>query len=283
MFEQDIANREVGQLPLSIATSLAIEGSLGVHPDNPLTTKPLLEFQELWVNLRTLYRNFMGAIDKEVAAKITASPIAEALAAEMEVIRNAVADHSSMKVIFYVCEYSGMEVRYKHAQLRVDSTERQQHYKLLQDKSIQLLLDYVQDNNIGDVYLFPLKLTPKQKTKALILTHCAYDLVSYKAFEELQLLESHTGKVKPRSMWYTKYYNGKELPHIPFREDLLQVFGDSEHFKPMPIQHRREILDIAERYNWTQATKTEKIRYGVDQLKNPYLKDVLHSMISSRV
>ena len=30
------AERDVGQFPLSIGTSLALEGSLGIHPDRPI-------------------------------------------------------------------------------------------------------------------------------------------------------------------------------------------------------------------------------------------------------
>jgi hypothetical protein len=96
----------------------------------------------------------------------------------------------------------------------------------------------------------------------------------------LVLLESHTGKIKPRGQWYTKYLNGKDLVQIPFNEGFLQVFGDSETFRPMDIRFRRAILEIAERYKWTAVSTLEKLNYGIDQLKNPYYKEVLRKIVN---
>jgi hypothetical protein len=129
------------------------------------------------------------------------------------------------------------------------------------------------------IYTTPLKLHPKVKTNALIITHIAYDLVAHKEFKQLTLLESHTGSFKQQAQWHTKYLNGKELPMIPFREDMLQVFGDSETFRPMDPKMRKEVVEIATRYNWNATTKLEKIRYGISQLNNPYAREVLSAIL----
>jgi len=57
--------REVGEFGLSIATDLAIAGSLGRHPDNPLTRRPVDDYREVWCNLATLVRNAYGSYATE--------------------------------------------------------------------------------------------------------------------------------------------------------------------------------------------------------------------------
>jgi hypothetical protein len=45
LIERFVAGREVSGLPLSIATSLAIESACGVHPEIPVKAAPALDFQ----------------------------------------------------------------------------------------------------------------------------------------------------------------------------------------------------------------------------------------------
>jgi hypothetical protein len=132
----------------------------------------------------------------------------------------------------------------------------------------------------GDmIQLFKLKIEPKHYPSAMMLTHYAYDLVNYRDFNKLVLLESHTGAIKERAQWYSKYYNGRELAMIPFREDFLQVFGDNEHFRPMDIRLRKDLIEIAIQYKWSSISTTDKILYGINQMKNPYYKEILKDIL----
>ena len=58
-------NRTIGQFPISIATSLAIESALGVHPDIPVTGVPVEKYNAIYINVRTLIRNFIGSLEKD--------------------------------------------------------------------------------------------------------------------------------------------------------------------------------------------------------------------------
>lgn len=274
MYEEVIASRTVGQYPLSVATSLAIESANGIHPEIVVDSPPIRRFDELWVNLRTLYRNFVGALPKERARVVPSEESAHALMQEMEQIAQLV----RCPVVFYVSNYKDIDVRYPHATIRMDSTDNQRLYTSMQHETLEVLLKL---NPPQKVLGFELKIHPeKPQTKALLLTHYPYDLLSSRSFGDLVLLESHTGRIKERAEWYTKYYQGKDLPPLPFREDLIQVFGDAEHFRPMDLKLRHALLEIAKQYNWTAITTYSKLIYGIEQLQNPYYTAFMKELMS---
>ncbi|MNU19677.1 hypothetical protein D3C71_79100 [compost metagenome] len=279
MFAEAIAARAVGQYPISIATSLALESAAGIHPELPQTptNPPIAKFDQLWINVRTLFRNFLGALDKETVRGVQAPEIALTLFAEMDTIRDIVADISGgrCKVVFYVSNYAGLNTRFRHAVLRMDTTERQKEYTAIQTQTLELMFHQQPQAFKG----FHLRLRPENQPRAMIITHYAYDLASHDHFGKLVLLESHTGAIKEFAQWYTKYYEGKSLSMIPFREDFLQLFGDAETFRPFDIKLRKELIDIATKYKWTAVTTKAKILYGIDTLTNPYWKATLKDML----
>lgn len=273
----DYPGRTTGQFPISVATSLAIEAALGIYPERPEDPAPILEYEELWINLRTLFRNLHGSFDKGVAETVGIGTYAEALNDEMSQIHEIITGRTNgmTKVIYYISDYADIESKYPYAVIRRDNTTRQKLFTAMLKDSIATLVKMHPEGNIRKVRL---KLKPEHKTKAMILTHIAFDLVSYPDFKELVLLESHTGAIKPRPMWSSKYYEGKTLSMIPFREDFLQIFGDNEFFRPADKKLRQELMELAVRYRWSAVTTEEKINYGIAQIKNPYALEVLRSM-----
>jgi hypothetical protein len=279
-----IAERAVGQYPLSIATSLAIESANGIHPELPVSSPPILEYEELWINLRTMFRNFVGSLDKVTAGMLHAAEAVDSLEDEMEQIGHIIQESSSSrcKVIYYLSNYARMETKYPFAVVKRDNTPKQMEYTAILNKTLDILLERHKDRR--DIRVFERKISPPQSPtpKALVITHYAYDLLSAKAFRSLTLLESHTGRIKHRALWYTKYANGRDLVMLPFREDLLQVFGDSECFRPMDAKLRKEIVDIATRFNWNSVTTTDKVRLGLEFIQNPYHREVIKSIVTSQ-
>lgn len=67
---------------------------------------------------------------------------------------------------------------------------------------------------------------------------------------------------------------------MPFREDLLQIFGDNEHFRPGDPKVRKELLEIAKKYNWTAVTTFDKLMYGIEKMQNPYAVAVMREIMS---
>lgn len=277
----DYDARTTGQFPLSIATSLALEAAFGIYPDRPVVQPaPILDYDELWVNVKTLFRNFLGALDKSTAEMITSDAVVEGINGELDTIHQLVTEQTSGRtsVVFYLSDYVDIDRKYKYAVIRRDNTAKQKMYTAMMIDVIGKLLKM---HPKGNIRVEKLKLHPEKKTKALILTHIAFDLVSYPEFRELTLLESHTGAIKERSQWYTRLYEGKTLSMVPFNEMFLQVFGDSQTFRPMDIKLRKEIIDLATQYRWNAATKIDFIMYGIGTLKNPYAREILTNMKNS--
>ena len=278
-----VSARAVGAFPLSIATSIALEHILGIQSEANPEPKPksIQNYREFWINVRTLYRNLFGSLEKKAALEVLPDVLADTLWQEMEMIASIVSQYSNdvTKVVFYLSNYKGIRERYRMAIFKGDQTEKQLANSVLMKNTIaKLLKDH---GNTGEqaFHIYDLYLRPTKSVSTLILTHIAYDLVSYKNFGSLALIESHTGSVKTREKWYTKYHNGKELPALPFMEGLLPVFGDNEFFSPMNSKAKKEILDLAAKYNWSPATTVDKVRYGVNTLQNPYLKEAINSFI----
>lgn len=287
--------RTMSGFPLSIATGLAFESIFQTtEPVFDLTREVpehinLSNYQEFYINISTLFRNLMGSLGKEDAARVNSLQLKEALMGEIEVIQSLGLNEGSgrTKIIFYVCEYKKLESKAnKFVVVRRDETTNQKIYRELHNQTVKLILAELGESDTLRVFDSELativkgaKTTMQIKTTALVLTHIAYDLLSYKHFTTLDLIESHTGKLKKRHEWYTKYLNGKELNMFPFTEGLLCVFGDSESFRPMDFRLRKELVELAKANRWSPATSREKIRSNLDQLKNPYYKDVLKTIL----
>ncbi|WP_144106648.1 hypothetical protein [Paraburkholderia sp. BCC1886] len=278
-----ISARAVGQYPVSISTSLALEGAFGIHPDlPPVKSAPILEYEQLFVNMRTLFRNFLGAMDKVSGAMVSPDEIAITLNEEMEQITEIVNEGSNgrCKPVFYLSKYKGMAQAYPYAAFRVDSTDRMKANAVILKQTMALIAQQNRDRD-DPILIFDRKLTPEKvpAPKTLIITHHAYDLLSYRAFRSLSLLESHTGRIKDRALWYTKYSNGRELAQIPFREDLIQVMGDGETFRTLDPKLRKEVLELATRFNWSAVTTSDRIRFCADFIKDAPKRDLFKSLL----
>lgn len=269
MTDNPVANRTVGDYPLSIALSLALEGIQGRHPDRPTGKNLLPKYDVAWVNLKTMFRNLFNALEKEATLTVLPGELIDGLMQEMDQFSRIIESEtkSKMEVIYYLPEYSGMSHAYPHAFLRTDNTTNQLMYAGLQ----KVTLDAISLAMGKALRHYDRKITDTEARKALLLTHCPIDLFT-KTFQTKALWESHTGSVKEKHQWYTKYFNGRDLTMIPFREDFIQIFGDNEHFRPMSIGIRKEIIALALKYGWSHVTTRDKIIYTLENLEN---KDTL--------
>lgn len=275
-----LSSREVGQYSISIATSLALEMVTGIHPDAKSNDVTLKNYDTLWLNTRTLFRNLRGSAQGVSGFdKITPDEYAEVLFNEIEQIVDLVesATNGRTKIMLYYSNYAKVESMHKHAIVRKDNTDIQKAYTLLSRKVHLILFQLIKDSGLPFTGVDDL-IENRTPSKNLFLTNYAYDLLANNALFSVTLLESHTGAVKPKSMWHTKYLEGRSLPMIPFNRLFLQVFGDKETFKPMNKKLRDEIVEIAKKYRWDSTTTKSKIDYGLSMLKNHYAQDVLRNM-----
>jgi hypothetical protein len=269
---------ERGQFPINIPTSLAIESLLGIHPERKWPSPPHQNYTEYWLNARTLYRNIVSSFPSDVNVLLTAGIIAELMHDEWEAIKKTIGDNTRMKSVLYLCNYKKVYSRYKqHTVFKSDTTQKQVDERKRMERAIQ---QFVED--VGEEYLmmFDTDITPEHKDgRFIIQTHIAFDLISKKNFDELDLLESHTGAIKNQSLWYTKYNNGKDLSMLPFTQYFLRIFGDKEFFSPKDSALRKAIVEVAQRFNWGPLTTDTRVRMGIEQIQNPYFREVVKDMM----
>lgn len=274
-----LAARAMGQFPLSIATSLAIESAVGILPEAPTDAPEIKRRQLLMVNVRTLIRNLYGSVNKEQKSKLEEYTVAEAISNEMRVIESIIAEHSDGRAscTFYLCSYVDILRNFRKGIPKTPSTAGQQMYQA----SEQAILKYLDTEFKGGTPMAHYKSDfPQSEASALILTHYPIDLLQRYKFSSLMLLESHTGALKPPMMWNTKLQDGrdKEMEILPFDRMTLQIFGDGITFTPMPIKIRRVMLEIAAKNNWTPGTTKALAIYSVEKHHDPALENLIKEM-----
>lgn len=269
-----IYRRELGAAPMSIGTSLAFEGyyRFGEYADEKPHRYGLDNF---WINLRTLFRNAYGAFNKQDRLNLGPDVFKDAMVEDLMVINSIVNQYSNhlVSVEYYLCSFKSFEKTFPKGLYKELNTPNQQFDQNMEDATIELF-----KKGMGEL---PFEFTLKEfdtkirgnNKRVAILTHYPVDLLGWESFSRLYLLESHTGKIKDRTQWYTKLTGGKRYQRIPFNSLTLQVFGDNNLlFASMLPSIKKRILDIAEEDNWTNATTVEKVRVSINKIPYPVEK-----------
>lgn len=270
--------------PISIGTSLALESIFRPQqaPYDPQRKIPqhinLRNYHTFWVNVTTLYRNMVGALNKDVYKTASAEEVCATLEGEIETI-NLLFQNEGQNVCkpeYYYGTYEDLKSEKAPGfGLREASTLSQKHYQGLCEATLKLL-----EKRTDALHRFKGPVRPARRDNALILTHQPYDLVEWGRFSSLELLESNTGVLKKRSLWNTKYnpMSGQSFSHLPFNRKLLLIFGDRYLIKPI-IPLRKLVLDVAESSKWTPATTEEKVKFDFERaVRDPYAAAVFKAL-----
>lgn len=272
-----LAARQVGQFPVSIATSLALEGAFGIHPDRPeVSPAPISTYQNLWINVRTLMRNLLGSLPPDVADKFMPGYFRLAIPQELAFIESEVIRRTDglVSTVCYMADHSDIKRVLPGALLKTANTPKQKFQEMLEREGLRQLAEDM------DLRKTRTEIDGRQR-KAMLITHHPVDLLSRYNFRHLDLLESHTGIIKDPSQWYTKLSGGRELPPLPFNKFTVSLFGDnSQLLQGQPLKLRRQILDIAERDRWTAITTIDKIRQGIKSIEDPALRASAQVLLS---
>jgi hypothetical protein len=278
-YYQVLADREVGtQVPVSIATALALESAFGISEEMPehKAKPPILTANALWINVRTLIRNIMSAIPSADQQRVFPDPLVDAITAEIQIIEAAVDryTHGGCKVVIYCQSYRSIEREYPHCFHRALKTDKQQFLRGLEDEAIRKVEEMLQTPMAKS----DLKLKGNNDN-ALIITHMPVDLLSRYEFTKLRLLESHTGKVKTSTSWNSKLTGGKDLARMPFNHVTLQFFGDGVHFSTFPAKEKKQIIELADARRWNPTTTLDKMKSDIrNEPLHPTFKGILLSM-----
>ena len=278
-----LSERTISAFPLSVGTSLALEslftGSLSpIDPDRKFDHVEPSIYGDMWFNLSTLFRNLVGAASKHAFTNASISEFTDAMLAEIEVINSVFSANGTCVPVFYVNSYPYLEKlkKGKKVVLRGMNTGNQLFYLDRHDKTIDAI-ERVTDS----IRKFTGTITPTIRTKSLILTHIPFDLLSRNRFERLDLLESHTGVLKDRTMWGSKLYQfgTMGLNHMPFNIITLIVFGDKVQISPSLGKLREQVYETSIKRHWTPLTTIDKIKMDLSlDIKEPYVLSWLKSL-----
>lgn len=282
---ETLASRAISAFPVSVGTSLSLESIFPPRlkpydPDRPIPQQiEISKFQEIYINLSTLFRNIVGSITRDAFFNASASDIKETLISEIDVINGLFLNEGAgvCRPVYYYCTYKGLSSKLPDGiRLRQDKTEGQRFYRRKHDDVMEQVFSVTDEH-----YVFDYEIKPPQRVKALIITHYPYDLLSYSRFTDLQLLESNTGKLKSRYQWSSKYYpvGDVDMRALPFMRKLLLVFGDRVLIQPSDMKLRRLILEIADKRKWTSLTTQDRVMQDLElDIREPYVLQFMRKL-----
>lgn len=243
-----LISRELGEIPVSLPTATALESySQGYD---------LYFDRDIWINIRTLFRNILGSMSNETEYDDEA--LLSDLIEEYRIIKvhfEGFYEGLEGRCLFYVNTFESIAQCLPHAKRKVPRTEKALAYE---EKEKRLLHSFMELYG-EDVEVFDTRLEGHDR-KAILLTHYPVELLSRYSFSSLLLLESFTGAIKPPTLWSTKLTGGKKNLKIPFNAVTLSLMGDnSTLFKSYPIGIKKWLHHTSERFEWSAATSREKL------------------------
>ena len=277
-----LAERELGNIPVSIATALAIDGLYNRHPDlKPMPKLPASKAKIIYLNARTLFRNIHGAIgDSDKAMAVNAKDYATSLLQEVDELKSALAqEEHPLEVVLYLPSYKSIAQYMGNGELKPLNTDKQKAYNTLENNTLQRIVDMYKDIENKPFLEVDMDIKVDTYQHIFILTHLPVDLLNVVNAADVYLVESHTGKVKSQDLWYTKFASERS-PNIPFNKATLLFFGDSGgFFKPQNVKSRRRLIDIGTTRKWNAHTTPSRMLLGIELSSEPILLQTLRTLL----
>ena len=275
-----LESRDTTSFFMSIGTGLMMETLF-----DPITTRiddgrthdkiNVNDYKVHYINIRTLVRNIIQSISNNNLKKSLLSnrngpsAVVETLIGELESM-NELYSGVNCKLVIYIPTYKTVLTRVKNAIKIEDMSDSKAATERFTIACMEMfkLSGY---NNV-EVLKIDFKL-PSVEGKVLITTHYTYDLLNIKLIRKLELLESHTGKIKDIGNFNTKYHSMGRLDRdvFPFQERLLYIIGDTTLIKPMKFKVRSELHKLAVEKRWTAFTSDMKIKSNIQFALNEYI------------
>ena len=244
-------SRETGEYPISIGTSICFESLKSAGSE--VASQKRETVKKIIISMDTIIRNLRGACRNDV---LKVGEYVSYLLQEMELIEELSGKlPRKPEVLFYHAVFDGMTDRYPHALLREKSSKRVDDEYLV--KSIISEVALQTPVVIGNYYDISFDVTGDDSS--IIIAHRAPELLRFSEFDNMSLLESHTGALKTRVNWYTKFTDGKSLPPMPFCPGTLFICGDNTFFKPR-VAARKFLIAVATANKWRGNTTQKYMR-----------------------
>lgn len=260
----------LGALGLNVATSLIFEE----WADKPALVKPYLgKISQFRINLHTLVRNVSEALEDEVR---TVEAIVDYVIGEIPTLLDAISEYfPKIEYVFYVTELKYYSRVIPRSEIRVSRSERIRKIAKLEATAVGDLADQLEENGIKIE-----RISEKQghiaKT-AMVLTHLPSDLLCYRYYSDLYLVESHTGNIRKRTTFSNKILPSHRRPDahlIPFNHMSFQVYGDGgKMLHQASGAITTAYTELAREKKWNYMTSAEKIVTDINRSGNKKLID----------
>lgn len=243
MLVKSLSERPQSGFPVSIGTGLALESILDpvqdvIDESRVVPSKVSYDTYNLYLfNISTLLRNLIQSIPYKELILHSQKSILETLLEEIDYLATLFGVHS-LNASFYVNTYA-YPIKTYPDKLRLATTDQQKHIHSITESCLK----HFRFQN--DVQHFSKDIKYERESKALLMSHIPWDLLSHGNFHKLDLIESHTGVIKSRKDWNTKYHKlqDRDMSFLPFMEYLLTTFGDSSMFKPAKLEDRVNLYE----------------------------------------
>lgn len=272
-------------VPISIGTAIAIQAICGYDPEGKLLGQgPVVQnYRNIYINVRTLARNFIGGQLQEVRSSLNERDIVYGIVSDLKIINEVLQKFtpSGIKVVPYLCLHKNIKRIFPGAILKEPKTEIQRSQKRIEDNVIDLLVKTQALNKTNHILIFDTKFNIPKQDDTLIITHQPIDLLNDTLFRKLVLLESHTGKLKTSIEWNTKLKNFKpEYQRIPFNELTIQMFGDTGDlfFPILSPKLKNELVSVADKFQWNPLTTKQRLISGISIINNKELLEVVKNI-----
>lgn len=271
MMDDPFLFRTMSSFPLSIGTGLMLESvfkptSVRYDEKREIPNKVNIDNYKYHIyNIGTLVRNILSASNQKTTAETLANAnFKNALIGEITTLVELYATTKCTPVIF-IPNYTNVYKALNNEKIAEATVE------ILNNELIFKAVEKIDVSHIIAVHRDSYRL-PRLEGACLITTSYPVDLLNPSM--NLTLLESHTGKLKEKWEWYSKYHKigSKDMSVFPFMEVLLYFLGDTTMISPCNLSIRNELHKVALASNWTSRTTRDKVI--ADIYKNTTLKDI---------
>ncbi len=278
-------DRTTSSFGLSIGTALAIESIFGTDNNVYDKTREVIpihinDYKYYYINIYTMLRNIYTAVpSKELGILLDNTGhkkiILNVLYQEIEILNNLF-NNMKCEIVYFLPDYSKVTKRvFLRSNRKISRKEQIYINSLSLVSEISKELEDMNVHMLEDTY----KLDA-DTNKILITTHIAPDLLNTSYVKHLYLLESHTGKLKTKLEFNSKYPKSKviDTTRLPFNEILLRLLGDNFILDDPIVNFKREIEAIANDRNWNPTTTETKV---IANLKsNVDIRDQINVILS---
>ena len=207
---------------------------------------------DVYLNVYTLYRNFVSCVEGDAETKIKmfksvikTRHIQDTFILDSKLLLEAILE-LGFNPIPYIPDYKEVRKRFKNIR-ELNDFKGVKFFIMSSESDASKMFK----KEFSNVTINTTHKIPHSKDMSIV-THIGMDLLNYTKYDDVTLIESHTGTKKKKDLWYTKYFkiSNNNLSIMPFNSLVYQLLGDSTMVKPQNIKLRKHIYKIAIEKHW---------------------------------